>query len=142
MTATVPAAVRLAVAGWVATLLAATTVLPLVDGTTWLFDVALLGALTGGAGLVAHRFTSSPVVVVAAQLAVWVLAVTVMFLGSTAVLGVLPGPDSVGATRDLLAQGLRVMHQAAPPVPARPGAIFVTATGLALVGRCWSTSWW
>ncbi len=130
---TLPSSVRTALAAWLASVLAAMTVFPLVQGLGWFVDVALLAALTAGAGLAVRRLTTSGVVVVAVQLVVWVVAVTMIFLNRTAVLGVLPGPEAVASAQELLQQGLRVMQRSAAPVPATAGVVFVTAAGLSLV---------
>src|SRR5919199_3039278 len=120
-------------AAWLASVLAAVTIFPLVQGQAWLVDVALLAALTAGSGLAVRRVTTTPAVVVAVQVLVWVVATCTIFLNRTAWLGVLPGPDAVESGQELFAQGVRVMHRAAPPVSATAGVVFVTAGGLSLV---------
>jgi transglutaminase-like putative cysteine protease len=128
-----PSSVRVALAAWLASVLAAVTIFPLVQGQGWFVDVALLAALTAGAGLAVRRVTTSPPVVVGVQILVWVVAVCMIFLNRTAWLGVLPGPDALDSGQQLFAQGLRVMHRAAPPVSATAGVVFVTAAGLSLI---------
>ena len=64
---TLPSSVRVALAAWLASVLAAVTILPLVQGQAWFVDVALLAALTGGAGLAVRRVTTAPHVVVGAR---------------------------------------------------------------------------
>jgi transglutaminase-like putative cysteine protease len=128
-----PSSVRVAMAAWLASVLAAVTILPLVQGQGWFLDVALIAALTGGAGLAVRRVTTAAHVVVGVQVLVWVVAVCMIFLNRTAWLGVLPGPDAVESGQQLFAQGLRVMHHAAPPVSDTAGVVFVTAGGLSLV---------
>ncbi len=130
---TLPSSVRTALAAWLASVLAAATVFPLVQGQGWFVDVALIAALTGGAGLAVRRVTTSAPIVVGVQLLVWVVAICMIFLNRTAWLGMLPGPDAVASGQTLFEQGLRVMHRAAPPVPATAGVVFVTAGGLSLV---------
>jgi transglutaminase-like putative cysteine protease len=130
----VSSAVRMAVAGWIATMLASLTIFPIVQGQSWYLGLGFLAALVAATGVVVRRFTSSGGIVVAVQAVVWVLAVCAIFLPDAAVLGLLPGGDAVAAARELLTQGLVVMRQAAPPVPDTPGVVFVTATGLSLVG--------
>ena len=61
---TLPSSVRIALAAWLASVLAAMTVFPLVQGLGWFVDVALLAALTAGAGLAVRRLTTSGLVVV------------------------------------------------------------------------------
>src|SRR5919199_850931 len=123
----------MATAAWLASVLAAVTIFPLVQGQAWFLDVALLAALTGGAGLAVRRVTTTAPVVVAVQVLVWVVAVCMIFLNRTAWLGLLPGPDALESGQQLFAQGIRVMHRAAPPVSATAGVVFVTAGGLSLV---------
>ena len=128
-----PSSVRVALAAWLASLLAAVTIFPLVQGQGWFVDVALLAALTAGAGLAVRRVTTAAPVVVGVQLLVWVVAVCMIFLNRTAWLGLLPGPGAIDSGQELFAQGLRVMHRSAPPVSATAGVVFVTAAGLSLV---------
>src|SRR4051794_36003501 len=124
----------MAVAGWIATMLASLTIFPIVQGQSWYLALGFLVALVAATGVVVRRFTSSGVVVVAVQAVVWVLAVCAIFLPDAAVLGLLPGGDAVAAARELFTQGVVVMHRAAPPVPDTPGVVFVTVVGLSLVG--------
>ncbi|HVN13685.1 MAG TPA: DUF3488 and transglutaminase-like domain-containing protein [Kineosporiaceae bacterium] len=126
-------AARTTLAAWIATMLASVTIMPLVQGTSWYLTLGFLAGLVAAAGLVVRRFTTSAPMVVGVQLALWVVAVCAVFLPDTATFGLLPGADAVAAGRDLFAQGLAVMHKAAPPVPDAPGVVFVTTTGLALV---------
>ncbi|HYJ74664.1 MAG TPA: DUF3488 and transglutaminase-like domain-containing protein, partial [Kineosporiaceae bacterium] len=129
----VSSAMRTAVAGWIATMLASLTIFPIVQGQSWYLGLGFIAALVAATGLVVRRFTTSGAVIVAVQVVVWVLAVCAIFLPDAAVLGLLPGTDAVAAANDLLVQGFNVMHRAAPPVPDTPGVVFVTTTGLALV---------
>ena len=130
----VSSAVRTAGAAWVATMLASLTIFPIVQGQSWYLGLGFLAGLVAAAGLVVRRFTGSGVVVVAAQVAVWLVAICAIFLPDAAVVGLLPGPDAVAAARDLFTLGTTVMHRAAPPVPDTPGVVFVTTVGLSLVG--------
>src|SRR3954462_13891693 len=124
----------MAVAGWIATMLASLTIFPIVQGQSWYLGLGFLAALVAATGIVVRRFTSSGAIVVAVQAVVWLLAVCAIFLPDAAVLGLLPGQDAVAAVRELFTQGLVVMNRAAPPVPDTPGVVFVTVVGLSLVG--------
>jgi transglutaminase-like putative cysteine protease len=126
-------AVRTAVAGWLATMLASLTIFPLVQGQGWYLALAFLAALVSGAGLVVRRFTASGVVVVGVQLVVWLVALCAIFVPDVATFGLLPGPGAVAAGQELFTQGITMMHRAAPPVPDTPGIVFVTTGGLSLV---------
>src|SRR6476659_2426978 len=106
----------MAVAGWIATMLASLTIFPIVEGQSWYRGLGFLTALVAATGVVVRRFTSSGAVVVAVQLAVWVIAVCAIFLPDAAFFGLLPGPDAVAAGRDLVSQGLLAMHRSAAPV--------------------------
>src|SRR5919202_248593 len=114
-------------AGWLASVLAAATIFPLVQGQGWFVAVALLAALPAGAGLAVRRVTTAAPVVVGVQVLVWIVAVCMVFLNRTAWLGLLPGPEALESGQQLFAQGIRVMHRAAPPVPATAGVVFFTA---------------
>jgi transglutaminase-like putative cysteine protease len=124
----------MAVAGWVATMLASLTIFPIVQGSSWYLGLGFLTALVAATGVVVRRFTSAGAVVVAVQAAVWVLAVCAIFLPEAAVLGLLPGADAVSAARELYTQGVVTMQRSAPPVPDTAGVVFVTTTGLSLMG--------
>src|SRR3954453_1900657 len=123
----------MAVASWIATMLASLTVLPVVEGESWFLALTFLAALVAATGVVARRFTGSAAIVVAAQAVVGVLAVTAIFLPDAAWFGIVPVPDTVAAGSDLFSQGVQAMHRSAPPVPPHLGVGFVTTTGLALV---------
>ena len=130
----VSSAVRMATAGWVATMLAGLTIFPIVQGQSWYLGLGFLVGLVAATGVVVRRFTASGPVVVAIQVMVWLVAICAIFLPDAAVLGLLPGPDAVAAARELFTLGTTVMHRAAPPVPDTPGVVFVTTTGLSLMG--------
>src|SRR3954469_21717432 len=114
-------------------MLASMTIFPLVQGGGWWLALGVVAAVVSGTGLLVRRFTSSPALVVAAQVAMWAVVMTVIFLPRQAYAGLLPGPDAIDEGRQLFDLGLRVMHRAAPPVDDTPGVIFVTAGGLTLV---------
>lgn len=126
-------AVRTAVAGWLATMLASLTIFPLVQGQGWYLALAFIAALVSGAGLVVRRFTVSGVVVVGVQVVVWLVTLCAIFVPDVATFGVLPGPAALTAGQELFTEGITVMHRAAPPVPDTPGIVFVTTGGLSLV---------
>src|SRR3954454_21050157 len=114
-------------------MLASMTIFPLVQGGGWWLALGVVAAVVSGTGLLVRRFTSSPALVVAAQVAMWAVVMTVIFLPRQAYAGLLPGPDAIDKGRQLFDLGLRLMHRAAPPVDDTPGVIFVTAGGLTLV---------
>lgn len=114
-------------------MLASMTIFPLVQGGGWWLALGIVAAVVAGTGLLVRRFTSSPALVVATQVAMWAVVTTVIFLPRQAYAGLLPGPDAIEEGRRLFDLGLRVMHRAAPPVDDTPGVIFVTAGGLTLV---------
>lgn len=125
---------RLSLAGVVATLLAALTLSPLVQGKAWLVASFVVVAVVAGVGAAVRQVTRSWPLVALAQLAALVLTITALFARGTALWGVLPGPAAVGTLRDLLRTGLEIADQDGPPVEAAAGMLLLVAGGIGLVG--------
>lgn len=111
----------------------ALTCVPLIQGTTWLFELIgllLLGVLVAA---VVQRFVgaswASPAYLVAV-----LLGLTWWYALPEAWLGPLPGTESVTRLAELLTQGATVMNESAAPVPDPPGMRLLAVGGLALVG--------
>jgi transglutaminase-like putative cysteine protease len=125
---------RLTLVSVTATMLAALTLSPLVRGKAWLVAVFVLVAVVAGVGSAVRQVTRSWFLVALAQLAALVLAVTALFVQSSALWGVLPGPAAWAALADLVELGAEITRQDGPPVEPAAGLILLVAGGLGLVG--------
>ena len=124
---------RLTLAGAVATLLAAVTLAPLLQGGGWFLAVFVVTAAVVGVGAAARQVVRWWPVVVGIQLVVMALVLTWLFARDAAMFGLLPGPDVVAEMRALVEAGLSVTRKEAPPVPAIRGVILVVCAGIGLV---------
>ncbi len=125
---------RVGLAAMVATLLVALTLSPLIQGLGWFVATFVVLALITGSGIAVRQLVRQWPVVVAAQVVVGALALTSLFVRDSALWGVLPGPDALGALRELLDNGMRVTRDDAPPVEATRGLILLATGGVSLVG--------
>jgi transglutaminase-like putative cysteine protease len=121
------------VLGALATLLTACTVIPLVQGSTWLLELLLLLVALVAVGAGVDRLTRHAWAALPAQVATLVLGVTWLYALPEAVLGFLPGPAAVGRLVELVGEGVLVMNESAPPVAAPDGLRLVAVGGIALV---------
>ncbi|MEU1088462.1 DUF3488 and transglutaminase-like domain-containing protein [Streptomyces sp. NPDC005576] len=126
--------VRLALCAWVATLLAAGALLPLVDPWTWIFEAALLLAVQSAAGALARRFVPARTAAVGVQVLVTLVLLTAAFARARAVLGVLPGPQAVQWLGDLLTAGTEDVSRYAIPAPMTDGIRLLLVGGVLLIG--------
>lgn len=115
-----------------AVLLTATTCIPLVQGTNWLFELVGVVLLGVGAATLAHRLVGATWASAVYLVAV-LLGITWWYALPEAWLGLLPGPESVGRLVELLGQGGVAMAESAAPVPDIPGMRLVAVGGLGLV---------
>ncbi|PZT74621.1 MULTISPECIES: transglutaminase TgpA family protein [unclassified Streptomyces] len=125
---------RLALGAFAATLMAACSMLPLVDPVGWLAQAAFLLALQSGVGVLGRRVPLPRPLTVAAQALAMVVLLTVVFVREQAVAGVLPGPQAVNRLSDLLTAGADDVGQYAIPAPATPGIRLMLVGGVLLVG--------
>lgn len=116
-----------------ATLCAATTLVPLYDSARWVLPVlatvaamALTGALTRAAKVPAPV---QPLV----QLAVLVTVLTIQFARPEAALGFLPGPVAIETLQAFTRESLVVADAAVAPVPTTPELLFLAVGGVGLV---------
>jgi len=116
-------------AGAVAVLAVAAGLSPVVDGGSWLRDVALATAVVAGLGAVVGRTRVPAPAAVGAQLAGLVVLLCVLYAPAQAVLGLLPGPAAWGRGVDLVAEGLAVVRQQSAPVPDAVGLRFLITSG-------------
>jgi transglutaminase-like putative cysteine protease len=113
-----------------ATLLAAGTLLPVVSGSHWAWEALLLVSLVTATGMGLRSVTRSPGLVVLGQSAVGVLGITLVFAHTHAVLGILPGPDALGAMGRLAQSGMDATRQFSTPAPPLPGINFLLVLGV------------
>ncbi|THA58539.1 DUF4129 domain-containing protein [Streptomyces sp. A0958] len=125
---------RLALCAFAATLMAACSMLPLVDPVNWLVQAAFLLAVQYGVGALGRRVPLPRLLTVAAQVLVMLVLLTVAFAREQAVAGVLPGPQAVRQLADLLTAGADDVGRYAIPAPATPGIRLMLVGGVLLVG--------
>ncbi|MEU2245858.1 DUF3488 and transglutaminase-like domain-containing protein [Streptomyces sp. NPDC019224] len=125
---------RLTLGAFAATLMAACSMLPLVDASSWIMQAAFLLAVQCGVGALGRRVPVPRLLTVAAQALVMVVLLTVAFAREQAVAGVLPGPQAVRQLADLLTAGGDDVGQYAIPAPATPGIRLMLVGGVLLVG--------
>ncbi|WP_372406935.1 transglutaminaseTgpA domain-containing protein [Streptomyces luteireticuli] len=127
-------ATRLAVCAVLATAGAASALVPLVDGASWLADAVLLLAVQSAVGALARRVPLPRTATVALQALATLLLLTVVFVRDRAVAGLLPGPDAFRQFAELLRQGGDDIGRYAIPAPATPGIELMLVGGVLAVG--------
>ncbi|MFJ8307697.1 MULTISPECIES: transglutaminaseTgpA domain-containing protein [unclassified Streptomyces] len=125
---------RLALCAYAATVMAACSMLPLVNPAPWILQAAFLLAILSGVGALARRVPLARPLTVLAQAVVALLALTVVFAREQAIAGVLPGPDVFDHFNTLLQQGTSDVGQYAIPAPATPGIRLMLVGGVLIVG--------
>ena len=125
---------RLALCAYAATLMAACSMLPLVDPFTWILQASFLLALQCGVGALGRRVPLPRLVTVAAQALVLVVLLTATFAREQALAGFLPGPQSVRRLADLLTVGADDVGQYAIPAPDTDGIRLMLVGGVLLIG--------
>lgn len=127
-------ATRLAVCAVLATAGAASALVPLVDGASWLADAVLLLAAQSAVGALARRTPLPRTLTVALQALAALLLLTVVFVRDRAVAGLLPGPDAFRQFTELLRQGTDDIGRYAIPAPATPGIELMLVAGVLVIG--------
>ncbi len=125
---------RLSLSATAATLLSALTLHPLVQGWSWFVAVVVVVCSVAITGAAVRQVNHWWVQVVGAQIAVAIVVLTALFVRQEALWGLLPNPDALRATGDLISKGSQITHDQAPPVEATAGVLLIIAGGLALVG--------
>jgi transglutaminase-like putative cysteine protease len=125
---------RLALAAWAATLTAACALLPLVDSSTWIVQVAFLLAAQSGVGAAARRVPLARPLTVAAQALVTLVLLTVVFAREYAFAGLVPGPDALRFFAELLEQGGNDVGRYAIPAPLSDGIRLMLIGGVLVIG--------
>ncbi len=124
---------RAAVAAAAATLLAALTLSPLVQGATWLIVTALVVVAVMVTGIVVRQLVSWWPVVVAAQVAVLAATLTLLFARGEAVAGLVPGPEAVDRFRGLIDSAMAITREQRPPVESSQGIVLLVVASIGLV---------
>ncbi|MET9673781.1 DUF3488 and transglutaminase-like domain-containing protein [Streptomyces sp. NPDC006482] len=125
---------RLTLAAWGATLMAAGALLPLVKPATWIFTAAFVLALVSGAGTLARRVPLARPLTLLAQVAVALLALTVIFARDQAVLWLIPGPQALTHAVDLFQTGAEDVGRYAVPAPDTEGIRLMLVGGVVAIG--------
>ncbi|KOU40073.1 transglutaminaseTgpA domain-containing protein [Streptomyces sp. WM6378] len=125
---------RLALCAYAATVMAACSMLPLVDPASWILQAAFLLAILSGVGALARRVPLARPLTVLAQAVVALLVLTLVFARQQAIGGVLPGPEAFEQLNSLLQQGASDVGQYAIPAPATPGIRLMMVGGVLIIG--------
>ncbi|MFH9721645.1 DUF3488 and DUF4129 domain-containing transglutaminase family protein [Streptomyces sp. NPDC017254] len=125
---------RLTLAAWGATLMAAGAMLPLVKPATWIFTAAFVLALVSGVGTLARRAPLARPLTLLAQIAVTLLALTVIFAREQAILWFLPGPQVFTHAAELLTAGAEDVGRYAIPAPDTEGIRLMLVGGVVAIG--------
>ncbi|MFC9758490.1 DUF3488 and DUF4129 domain-containing transglutaminase family protein [Streptomyces sp. NPDC056921] len=125
---------RLALCAFAATLMAAASMLPLVEPAGWILQAAFLLAVQSGTGALVRRAPVPRVLVVGAQALVTLVLLTVVFARQQAMAGLLPGPEAVQRLAHLLTSGAEDVSRYAAPAPVTDGIRLILIGGVLLVG--------
>ncbi|MGW5974698.1 transglutaminase TgpA family protein [Streptomyces sp. NPDC055186] len=125
---------RLTLASWAATLLAACALLPLVGPASWIVQAALLLAVQSGAGALARRVPLARPLTVAVQVLVALVLLTLVFAREHAFAGLVPGPDAFRFFAELLGQGGADVGRYAIPAPLSDGIRLMLLGGVLSIG--------
>jgi transglutaminase-like putative cysteine protease len=120
---------RIAVTSALASLLAALTLSPLVQGVTWLFVAAITVVTMMVTGIVARQLLRWWPAVAATQALVLLVTLLVLFARSR----ILEGPGAIDLLRQLVEAGFQVTREQAPPVEATQGIVLLVAGSTGLV---------
>ncbi|TWG08797.1 transglutaminase TgpA family protein [Saccharopolyspora dendranthemae] len=122
-----------AAAGALAAMCASASFAGVLGDLRWLFPALITVVAVVGAGVVGRRLNWPNVGTVAAQLVVLLVTLTVLFAGSSAVLGVLPGPAAFAELSRLLGETRELIRTGVPPVAAEPPLQALVSLGLGIV---------
>ncbi|MFI8171085.1 DUF3488 and DUF4129 domain-containing transglutaminase family protein [Streptomyces sp. NPDC085931] len=125
--------VRLTLAAWAATLMAACALLPLVEPATWIVQAAFLLAVQAGVGAAARRVPLARPLTVAAQALVTLFLLTFVFAREQALAGLVPGPQAFERFILLFEQGGQDIARYAIPAPLESDGIRLMLIGGVLV---------
>lgn len=116
-----------------ATLLAAWSLSPLVDGRSWQGAAIVMVLLVLLVGVLARALHLPQLLLAPAQLLAGGIGLTAIYAGESAVAGLLPGPSTLARLGQLLADGGDTIGQYAAPVPTSRGITLVLVIGVLVV---------
>jgi transglutaminase-like putative cysteine protease len=127
------AAAALAVGVLVGLVAAVLPLLDVIDAGWWLAAAIALAAVVLAAGAGARALRLPGVAVFFVEAVLWVIGMTAMFGGSTALLWVLPTPSTVSLASDLAEAGVQEIIVGAAPLDAGRGLSFLLIAAVGLV---------
>lgn len=116
-----------------ATILASAPISQIFAGWSWLFEGGLMVALVTGAALGARSLRGRLWAQLLAMLAALLVGLTWLFGGDTAILGLIPTPDTFAQFGSLFALAGEEVQKSYVPVPDLDGLLFVSALGMGAV---------
>ncbi|TEX50838.1 MAG: hypothetical protein B7C55_08720 [Actinomycetales bacterium mxb001] len=116
-----------------ATLCAATTLVPLYDSARWVIPVVGTVAAMALTGAIARALRAPAPAQPIVQLAVLLTILTILFAQPAAAFGFLPGPVALEALQAFARESLVVADAAIAPVPTTPELVFLAVGGVGIV---------
>ncbi|MFI0942314.1 DUF3488 and DUF4129 domain-containing transglutaminase family protein [Streptomyces sp. NPDC021020] len=124
---------RLTIFAALASLMAASALLPLASPRGWFVKAALCVALQAAVGAGARRIPLARPLTVLAQAVVSLVVLTIMFTPHQALGGVLPGPQAFRQFGQLTQDGMTDVTNFAIPAPVTPGIRFLLVGGVLVI---------
>lgn len=124
---------RLAVCAAAASIMAACSLLPLTNSSTWILQAFFLVIVQSSAGALARRVPLARPLTILAQAVVSLLLLTLFFARRQAYLGVMPGPGVFRHFGSLLTAGVQDVSQFAIPAPVTSGIRLLLVAGVLLI---------
>jgi transglutaminase-like putative cysteine protease len=125
---------RLAICATLATFLAACSLMPLVDGESWIFQAAVLLVIQAAVGAAARRLPLPRPLTVAVQAVVTLMLLTLVFAPAQALGLVIPGPGAIQHFGDLLDAGAADVNRYMIPAPLSDGIRLMLVGGTLVIG--------
>jgi transglutaminase-like putative cysteine protease len=125
---------RTPIVGLTATVLTATTLVPLIRGGSWFVAIFAVTATVTAVGIALRTWIRPWQIVTAAQLAALLWIILMLFARDTTVWGVFPGPGSLPELVDLARSGSRTLGQLSPPWESVRGLLLLTTLACGVVG--------
>lgn len=113
-----------------ATVLASAPISTIFAGWTWLFEGGLMVAAVTGGALGARSLRGRVWAQLLAMLAALLVGLTWLFGEGTAILGLIPTPDTIAQFGALFRQAGEEIQKSFVPVPDLPGLLFISALGM------------
>ncbi|NUS17286.1 MAG: transglutaminase, partial [Streptomyces sp.] len=124
---------RLTVFAALASIMAASALLPLASPRGWFVRAAFCVVLQAAVGAAARRVPLARPLTILAQALVSLLVLTLMFTPHQALGGVLPGPQSMRQFGQLVQDGMTDVTNFAIPAPVTPGIKFLLVGGVLVI---------